>query len=121
MSIKDDGLVSESSAQLLILRMINSSCSDAVLGRLSSSVKSDTFDAYHSIVAPLLALDVSTREHCIMFILNIISMHHPTGLSGSTFLEHCAAQLFSGFGGLSPLAASVSSRFCVVASSGAFS
>jgi hypothetical protein len=119
--MNDHGLFSESSAQLLILRMINKCCSDAVLGRLLSLSKSDEFNPYHSIVKPLLALDVSARGQCIEFILQIISMHHPTGISGATFVENVAAQLFTGVSTFSPHSAVVCNRFCSVASSGAFS
>jgi hypothetical protein len=117
-----DGLYTEQSAQLLLLRMIHKCCVDAVLAHLVASAKSDSFDGHHSIVPPLFALDGPTRDICIEFVLKIISVHHPKGLSGAFFIEHLASQLFEGREQvLSPLAASVSSRLCVVAASGAFS
>jgi hypothetical protein len=114
-------LFTECSAQSLVVRMINKCCTGSVLERLSSLAKTDAFDVYYSIVEPLLALDIPARDTCIGFILSVISMYHPSCLSGVLFVKHFASRLFEGCDGLSLQAASVSNRLCAVASSGAFS
>jgi hypothetical protein len=118
---KSQRLYTESSAQVLILRMVHKCCVDAVLERMLSLAQSESFNSYHSIVAPLVALKASTRDTCIEFLLKIISTHRPKGFAGSCFIEDLAALLFEGCDALSPHAASISSRLCAVATSCAFS